>query len=1129
MSNKDMDFNLDLDLNGVSEDLSEESAGFDPDVSNIIGVEMGFDSDNIQLDDTDFVIETNDDGLVINLDNSENDGTEIDLEDEGLDATILSSVVDVSKIALGYYNTISNVKVVIMARAENMSSDIIKPTLNNFDYINNIDERMQVYRVFCKTLEDLVCDVHYSSYSIDEAYIAMKSALIETLRFTPNVHEGSFKSTFESCYVPSRKIRQSKNGKTDLGSLSQLIDQNSLDTALSAFMINSVPFYTVSKFFEDASNFDAYLAQKDAIAYKEFLSVVSATRKGIYHQDIRDAIIRFLTADETLSKLGLTTDDSLNLSIGELLRRYLNFELTSWSLNLKDIKKLVSSGFTKELLIQVYTVLMDAVSKDSISATIVCLIMEMLNSYSIRSKDYDMFSSFVVGIANYFSAAQRDRDLISPVFYSYIGKITDENGIDKFELGYTYDGSYQLTTSEDLLCSVIGDNSRVYHIPLVMRMRGFLLIPPQELVSALMGVNGHPSINGTVLFKYTPTFNWVSNLSIASFKKEKKDNLLSGVDLGNSPLLDVLFSYKADFDTSGFDPYIVEIEQENYCRILCVCVDENKPLRLKLLSFYETNEVYYEGLCTKDPSDGTIIVQYQDNSGFTQTIVLSSSSKVNYFNQEEHSKETNLPDVKDLIPLSEECGRAVVNPYIVSIAQHLCDLTAMDYEEELRLARIVVARDLEYLVSPLQIDKLLGKIALENFIRYIESNNGELGSYNFGILKEVLSFTVGVDHCFADAMQWEPSMLSQLKSAAMNLKTSVDTIIDNLVSLDSYVLAAQNVSQISLMREYDDLPYRALHYIPGINEVLTQIENEMIILKSAVQTVDEMPGILKRATPFASALRALNTDASAFEKAVKSIKKVIKSKEDDIKLRLTECMVKCHAPERLSVVKYCILEMNTKGLLTDLEESFAAFEGPDDRLTPYRELLDTLKKELHIPKNIKMMELSDTDFAQYKSGVDILQFYSNHYQDFLELVQIGLLSELSHNVELTSVVAFDIISQWGQYLFKFKEFDTFDRAEFEEDFYRYLGSFFVTYSPVEGESVGDIDSGIDRVTVYTKHPEDFKSPVPLSAFGQFAIEDLKYVNTGNESDSGNSSTSESVTSQKRNPNVFDDDDDDDDF
>ena len=65
--------------------------------------------------------------------------------------------------------------------------------------------------------------------------------------------------------------------------------------------------------------------------------------------------------------------------------------------------------------------------------------------------------------------------------------------------------------------------------------------------------------------------------------------------------------------------------------------------------------------------------------------------------------------------------------------------------------------------------------------------------------------------------------------------------------------------------------------------------------------------------------------------------------------------------------------------------------------------------------------------------------------------------------------------------------------------------------------------------MYTKYPDDCKCLVPLSAFGQFAIEDLKYVNTGNESDSGNSSTSESVTSQKRSPNVFDEDDDDDDF
>lgn len=1090
----DMDFSLD----GLDLDMGEaevDTVRLEADVQNVTSL-LGLGDLDLLPDDTL--------GYGMDIDDGSNIILDFGAENEGMDAsTLLRTESDLSKDFLDYSNYVVNARQKIMATATPVEAKRTMPTFADFSFISSAQERQLVFGFFCAMLADLTTEEKYLDLTQEQAYKLLLEEMFNELHYTPNVHADKFERIFNAYYERNKRIAMAQS--VDLGdTLASLISLERLEQAELVYSINSIPFNVVTHYFNDPSVINTRLTIK-ASDYGDLAQLIKKQKGGgsITHQDIYDFIGSFLMSEDTRNLLKLTEDQQLEFSFGELLRRFILQELNEGDFFPSGMEKLCSTSYTLDLLRQLYASLVNGIQRQSFAAELLCLILELMNGSANmkNSGDTSYIASYTVGISQYLSAFIKDHALVNPVFYTYIGYTEEGNNQKGFELGYAQGERSLSVHSSDILCEVIGDNSNVYHIPLVYvdKSTTGTICPPVEVVEGVrkLAPSGKISIGGNICYRCEPTFAWMSSLSLASSAGPKEEQSSSeGIGRGNNPLLDVLLRYHNKFDMSGNQPEVLSISAPGKCTILGIREGAKDSVRIcQLLNDSGRKLQLDSGSCLLD-DDGGLIVRYIDSTVLgEQVMVLDNQDyEATVIDGGDSAGDESTIPMETIIhgftpdKLTVEAG---AESYYRAVAQRVCELNALDYQSELELARQVLRRDLSKVIRFSAIDELLGATLAKFYADTLSADT--MGSFNLGTLKELWGFTYGEPNAVTGKKQMTPEDFEAFTKEVEEYISSeayTNAMADDIDLVKSHLLGLQICSRSELCQDVDSSLYNAMHYLPRFNRQLSIMENQMVLIHALREIDEDIATILRKSSPAFSCYNTITTKETVVRMEA-NLKSGMKDKDIPPCLHITKDILFSDLAENYAVVKYFVLEQNLYGVLTELEECFAKGD------VRYKELYDELRSVEcpNLSGDTLVGSVTEEDFRELSEGKgsDVL---TAMHEKLLGLVFDGLVAEASANINLQVIKAYDILTGYGRLIFNLNKEsmqDFTDTSEFRDAFFSYVGSFYLTYCPVMGEAADEIDGGYDRYTAYLRNRKDFKTPFELTKLEGYQLKDLKLV------------------------------------
>lgn len=1084
---------------------------FDTDVPDTVGAEY-VEDDSLQLDAFDELFDSANLDLDFDEENlSVEDGSSISLDfnsiadsEEDLSAeTLLRTQIDISHAFLDYYQMVTNARQRIFAVEESKQFDKSIPPLSEFGYISSTRTRQIVYGFFCSMLEDLVTDPQYTKLNEDQAFNVMLEAMFQEIHWTPNVYEGRLRRTFASIYEKNKKLAQVKKVGFR-NAVSGIVDRRRVELAETIYGVNSLPFSALTRFFSDENN----LIRSRTVKVADFGDFCASLNGGkssgtVSHAKVYQGILEFLSSEETLARLQITSDQLVEFSTGELLRRFLVLELNNGEFYPADLRNLVSKSFTNELFTQLYQALLDSMERQSISGEILCLILEIMFAPAAKAPDKGEFLPlFVTGLAQYLSAFLENPAYINPVFYSYIGYTEEDysNSPDKFQLGYVDGEESIIVQSPDILLDVVGDETNIYHIPMVYTEHRLncVICPPLEVKNGLFGctATGHISVSGNMSYRYHPSFAWISTLAIAS-SGSNATGVTQSINFGqnNSPLLDTLINYTNDFDTTGEQPKLLTVNAPGVCDIIGIRNSEEGAVTILRLDLSDGKTVEdLRGSAFVMDEDGGIIVRYADRQTGEEVILLDSTQfEVTEEHQEETSAECSviLPD--DILPGSTDITLYHPSRYLREITRRVCELNALDYDSELEYVRSVIICDLAWILDVAFIDQAIGLFVAKQYIELIEENGGTLDTFNLNTLKELLLLLQGKDNLLSNVDKMTPDVLEELKKFVKNQQTNAVTatsFVNKMDQLDSHILALQVCSRNELSHEGDEQLYYALNSLPAIRSRFRVLEDQMVLMRALDEVGKDITMLLRRVSSIFTAYNTVCTKETV-EAVESNLRQGMRIKEITSCLTATKAVLFSELPENLAILKYFVLENNMFGTLTELEECSRRGFGK------YDALMLQLRKDLSIGDGEDLSELTEEDLNS-RCGVEyILSLFTKYKSQFETIVQAGVLAEASTNVDIQALKAYDIITTYGHVLFNLSvdySEDFNDTSDVTDRFNEYLGSFLVSYCPLVGEAADDVDGGYDRFAAYLRHCKDIRcAPYDMKKFERYQLKDLHIV------------------------------------
>lgn len=1092
---------LDLSLDGLGLD-AEAIPGASIGVDNPWDVALSMDGDDLTVD------AVADGGLNIDLDLD----LDLDLEGEGLDAaTLLRTQIDISKEFLRYHSWTIQALQKMEALMAKRPLEFPMPAITEFSFIPAKQERQMVYGFFCAMMKDLVTMPKYASLGEEGAYDVMLLELFQELHYTPNIHRETLRRIFNTYYENNKKLaRVHASEKVD--SVADLIDIERVRKAELVYGVNSYAFDIATRFFSDP----ALANPKATIRPSEFGEFSQEIKKSVgagsvKHKDVFDYIASFLQSEDVLKMLQITRDESLNFTIGELLRRYVVTELNDGSFYPAGMKNFKYGPYSEEAASQVITTLMSAMQKESFTAEILYLILTMMFAMPKDEQD-EYFRPFTMQLGRYLSAFVNDKANVNPVFYTYIGKAERTDDAQVFELGYAEGEKSYTVNCPDVLFEVVGDNTNIYHVPLVYLDGNMhsVLCPPPEVVNGVrkLSPSGRISVNGNITYRFTPSFSWLSTLSLASAmssSEEHYDTTTLGQD--NNPLLDMLLHYTNKFDTSGEQPNLVSVSSNMGCSFVGLQMGERKNIRLLSLDV-DSRKVNFESGQVLIDDDHSVLLRYKEQNAVQEEVLLLKDGE--YQAQILDREDTISGGDNSAIELLFSEGMSVSidagDSYSRTVTKRVCDLNALDYDAMLEEARCIIARDLLNILNVTVIDQVLGARMIEKFLDLIKSNGGRLDSFNLGTLKELLDFTYGDPNILTGVKEFTPELMAQLEKLSEELyndgNVSIQAWLKHFDELDIHSFALQSCSRSELQEANDSSIYWVLHSIPACHARLRLLEDQLVLMKALYEIDSDIVAVLRKNSAIFTAYNTVCT-ADSVQRVEATLKSGMRVSNVPPCLNVTRAILFNTFPENCAIVKYFVLERNAYGVLTELEECLSL--GSET----YKALYEEFKERLGVPDIDEVRQLTEAQFRERVSQKKASKVFYQFHDRFTQLCLDGLIAEASGVLNIETAKAYDILTAYGRYLFNLPETATEDLADVADFVLRgtsYVGSFIITYCPVIGEAADEIDGGFDRYSAFLRHKHNFQSLIGFEHFENCELRDLKLVSSADNSDILNEET-----------------------
>lgn len=1036
------------------------------------------------IDSKDLDLSFDDDDLLL-LD----DATDIEIDDsDGLlsDAIILKTSESIVDTMSPYASSVRDAITLFKGRKRSTGLESFLIPYSDFDFMPE-----DVFAIFCKQTKDIATDPAYSGKTIDELADISISELFSATRWSPQLMKPEYCAGFKRYCERIRAIAAITVQNVENGDITALLDYNNLVTSLRVFEVNTISFELISTLFEDAASM-ASTQPIDASTLGDIFHDYM-TSEGITVLTVSDAyraIGYYLSSQDVAEILHLSADEIIELKTGEIVRQILLYELDNEVIYpgvLRGCK--IGVGASYGALLKFMT---DMVADGSIAAAIFIAVGNCMSA--VKGWTERVFL-YLDGILGFFLAYLDNVALVRPVYY---GQVTKE--LDGFKLSYAVGDKTYEVKSDTVLCSVVGDKSGARCIPrvLVDARNGYAVCPPPTLVRPLQDFTrgGRTKVLGNMCYKFVPTITWLAeNQVLATDDTESSAIVGDAMRSEGASLIQILLNYKGEFDDdfSKIVPVTVEVGDKTVYAI--VSGDNSESGRICCVKD-AMNIMAYDGVIVRDCETDAVILRYTDTSG---TIREEVCNKGEY---SEKSGITTETDVDSGLNLSDFVFTAT-NAKVIDIESYckavrwLCEMCALDYEEELESAEEVVAREFFYVAKVASIDSLVASRIMSVYPGYAErragdistseiSDKGVLDTMSLQSLQELFDIVHGrpnelsgidLETAIDDSNKIVSSVLQMLP------RVTVDSVCDLLDKLDFDRLALWMVSPTQVQREPQRNMLRALHQIPEIGSRLHLLEHRLIVMKVMSLIGDEARVLFSRESFIVG---AYNTPVDSSNIAEANAYLRDKSKKKDLTFALPLCrnVLSAKALSGLSSFKYYVLERNIYGLLSDAQL---------EHVCPEHAIKDMLE-DLGFNSCAEIQAMSKEEFDKLVDKYNVVRFANKFRDVLLNILYDGLANEVTSGDHIQIVKAYDLFNSYYDLLLPvvLDEQDSNHNDSSADEFIKYAGSLVISYVPVVSPSADELDGGeVDRYMQFVKAPEDYYYDVSLDCLDGIELEDVR--------------------------------------
>lgn len=1003
-----------------------------------------------------------DSNLNINLSND----VDVDISDEDIvfedgaedlsDTLLLSTTVNVIETLKPYVSLINSALMSIYPEGGNKQCTEIQWAVDHaeFKYMPH-----PVFSVMCKILQDMVSDDSLSNLSIQQLVDRSLDQLLEATGWSPTINKEAYTKSYGTWVSKYRKISRAKR-EAPVGDIASLVTRKDLITALYVYTINTATFEYIDSFASDPTKTESETFISVETLGNLTRDYMEANRlRRLTVRDAYIAVVSYLSSPEVIALLGLTSDDALILSTGELLRRLIVYEFDNGFFTPYILRDCSQNDFAK--LIEMLT---NEIKSGSIAAEIITILAMCINACDPTERN-DLARWFNY-LFQFLRAAIDDSRLVHPTFYTKVVKTGST-----YTLSYVAGNSSHDTKTESILCEIVGSKSCIYVIPLVCLSDGYTVCPPASLVNTLRSSArvAHVKVGGNMAYKYIPSIAQIaSNIIAEDHTDETQTAATSTMHRASGSLLQLLIQYNNRFydDSDSVVPVVVETHGYRICAIKT----SNDAATITAVTT-ETDLIASDGTLVFDESTGNLLVSFVTKTGDSVDIV-SEPGKF-----EEQYLGTTVDTADDLPVYSsfiDPPKKATVVDYssFRTATSELCSLASLDYEDELQNAKRQIASYLFYELHLFAIDNLLATALLRYHVQYAKSQ-GAFDRFNAESVRDLVSVICpdeveSLDLSDSDAITVVESLIDKNG-------VDIDKACEFLDSLDTNTLTlvalSQDISGESRMDVYD-----ALCFIPEIGSRFAILEDKLVALHVFDVLDNQSSDVFRKYTYmfklFSSQITADNVDELSRILISKSKKKYIKCALD-----LCSKIIKSENNADAAVLKYFILERRLYGLLSTMS-----------LLDQYQDFYKSALLEL----GLESLEGLDEDKMDRFIEVSKRAWFFNSHRDvFYKIVVEGLYAEAASR-GMHIIKAFDLFISFFNLIVPYSV-DFTESRKTEDIFYTYVGSFLLSYCPVSGTAVGGIEGGEDRISLFIENREDFHFFVPLAEFLKYPISDIRFI------------------------------------
>lgn len=1035
-------------------------------------------SEDLTLDVISSLGLTNTDDLILDVDDTDIDALidEGDEIEEISDAVLLHTSDSVVDVLIPYAQRVTEAITLLETKNVPVTQTKFVVPHSEFPYIPD-----DVFVTFHSILLDIAKQKSNLEKPLEDLAEESITKLYEATLWSPHLNRPEYIEKFKSWCDAFRVLANVKT-EVNKSDITTLMSEEELVLSRKVFEINTVPFVQLNMFFQDAAAMGS--SQKISVdALGEFTKSYMERNnlKAFTVRDGYNAISECLSSEDTGNALRLSQDEILDFSTGELLRRFILFELNNGFLYPTGMR-----GKNPDDPAVIITMLDNAIKSGSVAAEIIYIIGVMLLN---TSKGEEGVTTFLTDMAKFFLAFLDDPAVVNPVFY---GHVSHEQ--DCYELSYAAgDKSYEVS-SDDILCDVIGDKTGTYCIPKVLldAKNGFAVCPPPQIVSPLrqIVIGGKNHVNGSMCYKFSPTVNWLlANHVLAEECVEEKHVPDNAMQAEGSGLLQVLLDYDNRFTDDGsiVTPVVVNVENYNINAVsngvagtsISICSVERGG-----------SIVANTGSMLYDEDTGNIIVSFIDLNQELHEFVAERGSYEEQYLGTANDSDNKSVDLEDFIEPAVISKPVEFRDYRKAVTQ-LCELAALDYDEELQSVQEVIARDLFYAVCIPDIDALVATRILKAYKAYASERKGAgekelIDTFNFPSFQELFDIVIGKPNIATPYKKWVESLNSVVSDIESHAALRVDAVCAKLDKLDMDELALQITSRGELKRDIHLDAYRAIHYIPEIGTRLCVLEDKMITLRVLSILGGQAVSLFSKrsfmARFYSSQLVKENLDianSTLLEKSKKNVECV---------LPLSKKVLNVEPNPDSVIFKYFVLERNLYGLLT-------AMKTAGDR---YAVELNGYLTEIGYDSEKDIDKISVTEFKRQVSDDMVVRFFGSHRDRMQQIVEDGLLNEILANNKMQLIKAYDLFNAFydiviGGSLWEKDQVVRGESDEYESDFLCYAGSLIISYAPITDTSAGDVDGGENRFAAFVKSPQDFYYDVPIEFLRALDLQDVRVI------------------------------------